>query len=99
MVRSMQGESHDEEEDAGDSVRARERRAVERLLVLALLRSDHAERWSQAELEHELADALARDVEAALSGLAAKELACVEGGQAWASLPTRALDDLDMICI
>lgn len=94
----MQGESHDEE-DASSSAGARERRTIERLLVLALLRSDHAERWSQAELERELAGALAEGVEAALRGLAAKELACVEAGHAWASWPTRALDDLDMICI
>jgi hypothetical protein len=93
----MQGESYYEEEHA--SAGAGERRALERLLVFALLRSDHVERWSQVELEHELAGTLARDVEAALSGLAAKRLACVEGGQVWASLPTRALDDLDMICV
>jgi hypothetical protein len=98
MVRAMQGEFRDEGH-AGSGAAAREQRVVERLLVLALLRSDHVERWSQAELEQELAGALARDVEAALRGLAAKELARVEAGHAWASRPTRALDDLDMICI
>jgi hypothetical protein len=34
-----------------------------------------------------------------LRGLATKGLACIEAEHAWASLPTRALDDLDMICI
>jgi hypothetical protein len=93
----MQGERRDEEHVG--RVGGHERRAVERLLVLALLRRDHVERWSQAELERELAGTLAREVEAALRGLAEKGLACVEAGQAWASLPARALDDLDMICI
>ena len=94
----MQGQFRDED-DPRAGADARERRAAERLLVLALLRSDHVERWSRAELEHELGGALAQAVEAALRGLAAKQLACVEAGQAWASVPTRALDDLDMICI
>jgi hypothetical protein len=94
----MQGERRDDEH-ARTSAGARERRAIERLLVLALLRGDHVERWSQAELERELAGTLAREVQAALRGLASKGLACVEAGHAWASLPTRALDDLDMICI
>lgn len=93
----MQGP--DDEEHARRAADAHERRAVERLLVLALLRSDHIEQWSQAELEHELADTLAQEVQAALRGLASKQLACFEAGHAWASLPTRALDDLDMICI
>jgi hypothetical protein len=97
MVRLMRGEFRDEGQTSGDA--ARERRAVERLLVLALLRSDHVERWSQVELEHELAGTLAPEVEAALRGLAAKELACIEAEHVWASRPTRALDDLDMICI
>jgi hypothetical protein len=95
----MQGEFRDEGRTRGGSAAAGERRAVERLLVLALLRGGHIERWSQTELEHELGGALAQEVEAALRGLAAKELACVEAGEAWASVPTRALDDLDMICI
>jgi hypothetical protein len=94
----MQGEPGDGKHIRG-SAGAHERRVAERLLVLALLRSDHVERWSQAELEHELAGALAREVEPALRGLVSKELACVEAGHAWASLPTRALDDLDMICV
>jgi hypothetical protein len=94
----MQGRPRDGEH-ARTSAEARERRAVERLLVLALLRSDHVERWSQAELERELAGTLAREVDAALRGLASKGLARVEAGYASASLPTRALDDLDMICI
>jgi hypothetical protein len=98
MVRPMLGERR-EEEHTRSSAGAHERRAVERLLVLALLRSDHVERWSQAELERELAGTLAREVEAALRGLATKGLACIEAEHAWASLPTRALDDLDMICI
>jgi hypothetical protein len=95
----MQDEPNNEEyPHRSDGVH--QRRAVERLLVLELLRSDHVERWSRAELEQELAGALAQEVEAALRGLAAKQLACVEeDGHARASLPTRALDDLDMICI
>jgi hypothetical protein len=91
----MEGEFREEGYAGGGG----ERRAIERLLVFALLRGDHVERWSRAELEYELAGTLAEDVEGALRGLAAKELACVEAEHAWASRPTRALDDLDMICI
>ena len=94
----MQGEL-DDEGHVGGSAGEHERRVAERLLVLTLLRRDHVGQWSQAELEHELAGALEREVEAALRGLASKQLARVEDGHAWASLPTRALDDLDMICI
>jgi hypothetical protein len=96
-IRPMQGEREDAEQ-AG-RVGAREQRAAERLLVLALLRTDHVERWSQAELETELTGIASQAVETALRGLAAKGLAYAEGGHAWASLSTRALDDLDMICI
>jgi hypothetical protein len=94
----MQGSFRDEGH-SGSNAAGREQRAVERLLVLALLRGDHVERWSQTELERELGDVLTQNVEAALRGLAAKGLARVEAGQVWASVPTRALDDLDMICI
>ncbi len=74
-------------------------RVAERLLVLALLRRDHARRWSRAELQVELAGIPARVTESALAGLADRGVAAVERGDAWAAEPTRALDELDMICI
>ncbi len=74
-------------------------RVAERLLVLALLRRDHARRWSRAELQVELAGIPARVTESALAGLADRCVAAVERGDAWAAEPTRALDELDMICI
>jgi hypothetical protein len=73
--------------------------AVERLLVLALLRADHAERWSTAELVRELGGIPADEIECGLLNLAAKGIARIEGEHARAAPPAWGLDDLDMICI
>jgi hypothetical protein len=97
MVLAMRGERRDEE--CAGRAGGREWRAIERLLVLALLRRDHVERWSRAGLEQELTGIRPQAIEAALRGLSSKGVACVAEGQAWASPATRALDDLGMICI
>jgi hypothetical protein len=73
--------------------------AVERLMVLALLRTDHAERWSRTELVRELSGIPAAEIDIALLNLATKAIARVEGEHARAAPPVWGLDDLDMICV
>ncbi len=85
--------------DARTEPATQERRVAERLLVLALLRRDHVARWSRTELRDELAGIPTRVTDSALRGLASKGVASVERADAWAAEPTRALDELDMICI
>jgi hypothetical protein len=86
-------------EQAQGEPATREQRVAERLLVLALLRRDHVERWSRAELEDELAGIPAHVTASALRGVTSRGMAALERSGAWAAEPTRALDELDMICI
>ncbi len=76
-----------------------EQRRVERLVVLALLRCEESERWSQAKLELELATIPGKKIKAAIEGLSSLGVVWHEDGVVWASLCTRHLDNLDMICI
>ncbi len=86
-------------EQAQSEPATRERRVAERLLVLALLRRDHVERWSRAELADELRGIPAHVTASALRALTSRGVVAVERDDAWAAEPTRALDALDMICI
>jgi hypothetical protein len=88
------------DEDGGPSrIVADELPAAERLLVLALLRTDRAERWSRAELVRELSGVPAGEVESALLNLATRGIACVEAEHARAAPPTWGLDGLGVICV
>jgi hypothetical protein len=73
--------------------------AVERLLVLALLRADHTERWSRIELTRELDGIPPAEIEIALLNLAAKGIVGIEGEHARAAPPAWGLDELEMICV
>jgi hypothetical protein len=77
----------------------REQRRVERLIVLELLRPEQPERWSQTRLELELPDIPREKIKAAVDGLSSYGVAWQEDGLVWASLCTRHLDALDMICV
>jgi hypothetical protein len=76
-----------------------EQRRVERLVVLELLRPEQPERWEQAKLELELATIPREKIEAAIEGLGSHGVAWHEDGVVRASLCTRHLDTLDMLCI
>ncbi len=87
----MQGQP----ELAGD----RETRIVERAIVLQVLRDDHEERWSRAELARELRDFQPPVLEAALARLELEGILHREGEQVWASRASRRLDELELISI
>jgi hypothetical protein len=76
-----------------------EQRYTERLLLLALLREEQPEWWSQADLECELPDVMPEDINAAIEDLASQEVVRVENDRITASLSTRHLEALDVICI
>lgn len=77
---------------AGDGAR------LERAVVLQLLRDDHGQDWSRAELAGELG-AEAPAIEAVLSRLCAEGVARLEDDRISASPATRRLDDLELIAI
>jgi hypothetical protein len=72
---------------------------AKRAVVLQVLRDDHAERWSRAELSRQLLDFRRDEVEAAIRELAAKGVVMCEGHQVWASRATQTLDALMLISI
>jgi hypothetical protein len=69
------------------------------LIVMQMLRDDHPQRWSHAELERELYDIEPAVIRAALERLRDQGVVGLEGEQAWATACTRHLDALGMICI
>jgi hypothetical protein len=70
---------------------------IERALVLQVLRNDHDERWTRAELEAEDFDPLT--VDEALRRLAAEGVVILEGQQVRASTCARRIDALELIGI
>jgi hypothetical protein len=81
------------------SERERDTWIVERAIVLQLLRDDHAERWSRAELAREIADFDAKTLSCALARLKREEVVCVDGAGVRAARAVRHLDALEMVCI
>ncbi len=77
----------------GDAERA------ERAVALQVLRDDHAERWSRAELERELADIPLLNIDRAVVSLAENEVVRLSGESLQASPCARYLDTLGMIAI
>jgi hypothetical protein len=62
----------DEQQQATDEQQEREWTSedrAKRAIVLQVLRDDHPERWTRAELEHELPDVLPEAVEVAIEDL------------------------------
>jgi DNA-binding HxlR family transcriptional regulator len=74
-------------------------RGVERAIVLLLLRDDHEERWSCAELEAELGDAESSGLSAAVERLERAGVVVVQGERVGASRCTRCLDELGLIAV
>jgi predicted ArsR family transcriptional regulator len=77
---------------AGDSAR------VERAVVLQLLRDDHRQHWSRAELADELG-AEAPAIEAALTRLHAEGVVRLDDDRISASPATRRLDGLELLAV
>jgi hypothetical protein len=69
------------------------------LVVLQLLRDDHAPRWSHGELERELYDVDPKAIGVALERLLEHGVVHAEGERVWASACARHLDALGFICI
>jgi hypothetical protein len=69
------------------------------LVVLQLLRDDHALRWPRGELERELYDVDPKAIDVALERLREQGVVRAEGEQVWASTCARHLDALGFICI
>jgi hypothetical protein len=72
---------------------------AKRAIVLQMLRNDHPERWTRAELERELPDVPPEAVEVAIEDLKAEGVLSFDGEQVWASLCARTLDALELIAI
>jgi hypothetical protein len=69
------------------------------LVVLQLLRDDHALHWSRRELERELYDVDPGAIDVALERLREQGVVHREGERVWASVCARHLDALGFICI
>jgi hypothetical protein len=72
---------------------------AERAVVLQVLRDDHAERWSRAELERELADIPLLTIDRAVVSLAENEVVLLCGNALSASRCSRHLDTLGLISV
>lgn len=71
---------------------------LERTIVLQLLRGDHDQRWSRAELGAAI-DADEPIVAAALGRLTEEGVLCLAEDAVWASRAARRLDGLGLICV
>jgi hypothetical protein len=83
----------------GERVNPRQEEGTQCVIVLQVLRSDHAERWSRRELEHELHDVDLEAIAVALERLEEQGVVRLEGEHVWASPCARHLDVLGFICI
>ena len=72
---------------------------IERALVLQMLRDDHPERWTRAELEAEVFDFDPLTVNEALTRLAADGVVILDGERVRASACARRIDALELIAI
>jgi hypothetical protein len=72
---------------------------VERSIVLELLRDDHGEWWTRAELEQEIYDVQPSAVGAAVDRLKAGGVVELQGERVRATRSLRYLDALGMVCI
>jgi DNA-binding HxlR family transcriptional regulator len=88
----MQGQS-------GEQERSRDPWLVERAIVLQLLRDDHGERWSRAELAGEIPDFEPAVLDEALARLEREGILQREEGAVWAARAARHLDELELISI
>jgi uncharacterized protein (DUF111 family) len=72
---------------------------TQRVVVLEVLRDDHPQPWTRAEIEHALDDIDPDAIGVALERLAEQGVVNVEGEQITVSACARHLDALDFICI
>jgi hypothetical protein len=72
---------------------------AERVILLALLRDDHDERWTLAELRREVAPLPPQHARAGLTRLEQEGLAVRLDGHVLASRCALHLDSLGMVCI
>ncbi len=72
---------------------------IERAIVLQVLRDDHPERWTRAELENEVFDFDPLTIDEALTRLAADGVVILDGEQVRASACARRIDALELISI
>lgn len=74
-------------------------RRAERAVVLQILRDDHEERWSRAELAAEISDLKPAILDEALVRLEREGVLCLKGRFVSASRAARRLDELELIAI
>lgn len=72
---------------------------AERAVVLQVLRDDHEERWSRAELAEEISDFEPAALEEALGCLERDGVLHRQDDSVWAARAARRLDELELISI
>jgi len=72
---------------------------IERAIILQLLRDDHWDRWSRAELEVEISNVEPLDIRDALARLDQDGIVQISGECVSASRAVRRLDELGLIAI
>jgi hypothetical protein len=72
---------------------------LQRAIVTQILRADHAERWSQAELAVEIGDAATPELRTAIGRLHHAGVLVRAGETVRASRCTKHLDELELIAI
>jgi hypothetical protein len=77
----------------------RQEEGTQCVLVLQVLRGDHEQSWTRAELERELHDVDPDAITVALTRLSEQGVVRIEGDQIEASPCARHLDALAFICI
>ncbi len=72
---------------------------AQRAITLQVLREDHGERWTRAELEREIYDVSPAAIGAALERLREEGVVHLDGEEVWASRCALHLDALGMVSI
>jgi hypothetical protein len=72
---------------------------IERAIILQLLRDNHGDRWSRAELEVEISKVEPLDISDALARLDQDGIVQISGESVSASRAVRRLDELALIAI
>jgi hypothetical protein len=72
---------------------------IERAIILQVLRDDHGDRWSRAELEVEISNVEPLDISDALARLGQDGIVQISGESVSASRAVRRLDELGLIAI
>jgi hypothetical protein len=85
--------------EQGKQLRLGNAQRAQRAVVLQLLRDDHAERWTRAELEREITDLPLLAIDRAVVSLAENGVVRTSGQSLCASVCTRHIDALGLIAI